>query len=170
MKSRAFCPFFFNWIKMENLIAITNIEKNLYKLLNPVFFDSDYEIVRIKSFGLENKTVQVMIDHKNRTIGIDDCANFSKKISIILNETNIISENFSLEVSSPGIDRPLTRLKDFHKCKGNKISITEICKEDEKIKHKGILYEITSHNILLNQNNNIVSIEFDKISDAKLLD
>ena len=91
MKSRALCPFFFNWIKMENLIAITNIEKNLYKLLNPVFFDSDYEIVRIKSFGLENKTDQVMIDHKNKTIGIDDCANFSKKISIILNETNIFS-------------------------------------------------------------------------------
>ena len=169
MKLRALCPFFFNWIKMENLIAITNIEKKLYSILNPIFFDSDYEIVRIKSFSLENKTVQVMIDHKNKTIDIDDCANFSKKISIILDETNIMPENFNLEVSSPGIDRPLTRLKDFYKCKGNKISITEICKEDEKINHKGILYEIKSNNILLNKNDNIVSIEFDKISDAKLL-
>ena len=154
---------------MKDLIAVSKIEKILLKYLNPFFLDTKYEIIRIKVYETKNKIVQIMIDHSNKIIDIEDCAKYSRIISEFLDKKNLISNDFSLEVSSPGIDRPLTRLKDFYEFKGNKVKITQINLENKKINYKGILTEVTEKNILLDQNDNLVSIKLDKICDAKLL-
>jgi len=154
---------------MKDLIAVSKIEKILLKNLNPIFLDSMYEIIRIKVYETETKIVQIMIDHSNKIIDIEDCAKYSRMISEFLDKKNLISHDFSLEVSSPGIDRPLTRLKDFYEFKGSKVKITQINLENKKINYKGILTEVTEKNILLDQNDNLVSIKLDKICDAKLL-
>ena len=154
---------------MINLIAVSGIEKYLLKNLNPVFFGTDYEIVRVKVYEKKEKIVQVMIDHPIRKIDINDCAKYSRIVSNLLDEKNLISDDYSLELSSPGIDRPLTRIKDFHNNKGNKIKITTVNLENEKKVYKGILADIIEKSILLDQNKNLIPIELDKISDAKLL-
>jgi len=154
---------------MINLIAVSGIEKYLLKNLNPVFFGTDYEIIRIKVYERKEKIVQVMIDHPIRKIDINDCAKYSRIVSNILNEKNLISDDYSLELSSPGIDRPLTRIKDFYNYKGNKIKITTVNLENEKKVYKGILADIMEKDILLDQNKHMITIELDKISDAKLL-
>ena len=154
---------------MKDLIAVSEIEKILLKYLNPIFLDSNYEIIRIKVYETKNKIIQIMIDHSNKIIDIEDCAKYSRMISEFLDKKNLISHDFSLEVSSPGIDRPLTRLKDFYEFKGSKVKITQINLDNKKINYKGILTEVTEKNILLDQNDNLVSIKLDKICDAKLL-
>ncbi len=154
---------------MINLIAVSGIEKYLLKNLNPVFFGTDYEIIRIKVYEKKEKIVQVMIDHPIRKIDINDCAKYSRIVSNLLDEKNLISDDYSLELSSPGIDRPLTRIKDFYNYKGNKIKITTVNPENEKKIYKGILADIIEKSILLDQNKNLIPIELDKISDAKLL-
>ena len=154
---------------MKDLIAVSKIEKTLLKYLNPFFLDTKYEIIRIKVYETKNKIVQIMIDHSNKIIDIEDCSKYSRMISEFLDNKNLISHDFSLEVSSPGIDRPLTRLKDFYEFKGNKVKITQIDLENKKTNHKGILTEVTENNILLGQNDNLVSIKLDKICGAKLL-
>ena len=154
---------------MINLIAVSGIEKYLLKNLNPVFFGTDYEIVRVKVYEKKEKIVQVMIDHPIRKIDINDCAKYSRIVSNLLDEKNLISDDYSLELSSPGIDRPLTRIKDFHNNKGNKIKITTVNLENEKKVYKGILADIIEKSILLDQNKNLIPIELDKISDAQLL-
>ena len=154
---------------MNDLIAVSKIEKFLLKYLNPIFLGTKYEIIRIKVYETKNKIVQIMIDHSNKIIDIEDCAKYSRIISEFLDKKNLISHDFSLEVSSPGINRPLTRLKDFYEYKGNKVKITQINLENKKINYKGILTEVTKNSILLDQNDNLVSIRFDKICDAKLL-
>ena len=154
---------------MINLIAVSGIEKYLLKNLNPVFFGTDYEIVRVKVYEKKEKIVQVMIDHPIRKIDINDCAKYSRIVSNLLDEKNLISDDYSLELSSPGIDRPLTRIKDFLNNKGNKIKITTVNLENEKKVYKGILADIIEKSILLDQNKNLIPIELDKISDAKLL-
>ena len=166
---RAICPFFYVNRIMINLIAVSGIEKYLFKNLNPVFFDTDYEIIRIKVYEKKEKIVQVMIDHPIRKIDINDCAKYSRIVSNLLDEKNLISDDYSLELSSPGIDRPLTRIEDFYNYKGNKIKITTVNLENEKKVYKGILSDIIEKSILLDQNKNLISIELDKISDAKLL-
>lgn len=154
---------------MKDLIAVSKIEKFLLKYLNPIFLGTKYEIIRIKVYETKNKIIQIMIDHCNKIIDIEDCAKYSRMISEFLDKKNLISHDFSLEVSSPGIDRPLTRLKDFYEFKGSKVKITQINLENKKINYKGILTEVTEKNILLDQNDNLVSIKLDKICDAKLL-
>ena len=154
---------------MKDLIAVSKIEKFLLKYLNPIFLGTKYEIIRIKVYETKNKIVQIMIDHSNKIIDIEDCAKYSRMISEFLDKKNLISHDFSLEVSSPGIDRPLTRLKDFYEFKGSKVKITQISLENKKINYKGILTEVTEKNILLDQKDNLVSIKLDKICDAKLL-
>ena len=154
---------------MKDLIAVSKIEKILLKYLNPIFLDTKYEIIRIKVYETKNKIVQIMIDHSNKIIDIEDCAKYSRIISEFLDKKNLISHDFSLEVSSPGIERPLTRLKDFYEFKGSKVKVTQINLENKKINYKGILTEVTEKNILLDQNDTLVSIKLDKICDAKLL-
>ncbi len=154
---------------MINLIAVSGIEKYLLKNLNPVFFGTDYEIIRVKVYEKKEKIVQIMIDHPIRKIDINDCAKYSRIVSNLLDEKNLISDDYSLELSSPGIDRPLTRIEDFYNYKGNKIKITTVNLENEKKIYKGILADIIEKSILLDQNKNLISIELDKISDAKLL-
>ena len=166
---RAICPFFYVNIIMINLIAASGIEKYLFKNLNPVFFGTNYEIIRVKVYEKKEKIVQVMIDHPMRKIDINDCAKYSRIVSNFLDENNLISDDYSLELSSPGIDRPLTRMKDFQNYKGNKIKVTTVNLENEKRVYKGILADIMEKSILLDQKKNLMPIELDKISDAKLL-
>ena len=154
---------------MINLIAVSRIEKYLLKNLNPVFFGTDYEIIRVKVYDKKEKIVQVMIDHPIKKIDINDCAKYSRIVSNLLDEKNLISDDYSLELSSPGIDRPLTRTKDFYNYKGNKIKVTTVNLENEKKVYKGILADIMEKSILLDQNKHLIPIELDKISDAKLL-
>ena len=154
---------------MINLIAASGIEKYLFKNLNTVFLDTDYEIIRVKVYEKNEKIVQVMIDHPMRKIDINDCAKYSRIVSNFLDEKNLISDDYSLELSSPGIDRPLTRIKDFYNFKGNKIKVTMVNLENEKKVYKGILADIMEKSILLDQNKHLIPIELDKISDAKLL-
>ena len=154
---------------MINLIAVSEIEKFLLKNINPVFFGTDYEIIRVKVYEKKEKKVQIMIDHPMRKIDINDCAKYSRIVSNLLDEKNLISDDYSLELSSPGIDRPLTRIEDFYNYKGNKIKIITVNLENEKKVYKGILADIIEKSILLDQNKNLISIELDKISSAKLL-
>ena len=166
---RALCPFFYVNRIMINLIAASGIEKYLFKNLNPVFFGTDYEIIRVKVYERKEKIVQVMIDHPMRKIDINDCAKYSRIVSNFLDEKKLISDDYSLELSSPGIDRPLTRIKDFFNYKGSKIKVTTVNLENEKKVYKGVLANVMEKSILLDQKKNLIPIELDKISDAKLL-
>jgi ribosome maturation factor RimP len=71
---------------MKDLIAVSEIEKILLNYLNPIFLDSKYEIIRIKVYETKNKIIQIMIDHSNKIIDIEDCAKYSRMISEFLDK------------------------------------------------------------------------------------
>ena len=103
---------------MENLIARSKDEKTLYhKLLNLVERDG-LELLRIRIFNEYSLTLQIMLDHKGRDVTINDCAKVSKIITRELENQSIIDAKYQIEISSPGLNRPLTRNKDFEKWKG----------------------------------------------------
>ena len=78
--------------EMKNLIASSDIEKELLKNLNTIFADSDYEILRIRINENKKKNIQIMIDHKRKNIDINDCAKYSRKISNYLENNHIYHE------------------------------------------------------------------------------
>ena len=154
---------------MENLIAHSNQEKSLCKTILPIVEKDDFELVRIKVFEGSNFTIQVMIEHNTRSLTIDDCAAISRIISDELDKKKIIKEEYNLEVSSPGLDRPLTRLKDFNAWKGHKVIIKQKTTDLKNSKLKGILIGMLNSELQVIQNNKIIYIKVCNIKEAKLV-
>lgn len=98
----------------------------LVRLIEPEAKALGFELVRVAMIGgTSDPTLQVMAERPDtRQLTIDDCAELSRRLSDRLDETDPIEETYRLEVSSPGIDRPLTRLRDFADWAGHEARIT----------------------------------------------
>ena len=154
---------------MENLIARTKEEKYLCKKIQPVLERNDFDLIRIRISTKPSFKIQVMIDHNYRSLNIDDCANISHKISDELNNISFLDEEYNLEVSSPGLDRPLTRLKDFSAWKGHKAVIKQKENGDKTSKLEGVLNGIVDSEIQVIQNDKVFLIKACNIEEAKLV-
>src|SRR6056297_2273071 len=113
---------------MSDLIAKAAIDRRLAEIITPVIEDMGFELVRIRLMGGKTHTLQIMAERPDGGIEVDDCAAISTAVSAVLDVEDPIEDNYTLEVSSPGIDRPLTRLKDFDVWDGYeaKIETTEM--------------------------------------------
>ncbi len=83
------------------------------ELLDPVAEAAGYEIVRLRLTGGHRRILQIMAEDANGEMAIEDCTTLSRAVSEVLDAADPIQGEYALEVSTPGIDRPLTRLKDF---------------------------------------------------------
>ncbi len=89
-------------------------DRDLIALLDPVAEDAGFEIVRLRLMGGEAaRRLQIMAERPDGSMNVEDCARLSRAVSVLMDEADPIPGEYTLEVSSPGIDRPLTRLKDF---------------------------------------------------------
>ena len=145
------------------------MDKKLAELLNPILEDLGFEMVRIRLSSGDPSTLQIMADSLNGQIGVDDLANINTSIGTILDVEDPIVENYTLEISSPGIDRPLTRKKDFDNYQGfeAKLETTELI--DGRRRFKGILAGISNDEVLINLEEGTVGLEFNWLSDARLI-
>ena len=135
-------------------------------------------LVRVKMFGgTSDPTLQVMAERPDtRQLTIEDCAALSRRISEVLDDLEAagkdpIDHAYRLEVSSPGIDRPLTRLKDFEDWKGHeaRINLTEPTQDNRK-QLTGILVGIEGDQVTVDvRKHREVTVPFAQVADAKLL-
>lgn len=96
-----------------------DLEDRISALVAPSLDAMGYELVRVLLQGRQNQTLQVMAERRDRQqMTVDDCAEISRTISALLDVEDPIAEAYTLEVSSPGIDRPLTRPQDFERFAG----------------------------------------------------
>ncbi|MQQ08254.1 ribosome maturation factor RimP [Epibacterium sp. SM1979] len=157
----------------NDLIAKAAIDRRLAEIISPVIEDLGYELVRIRLMSGKTTILQVMADKPEGGIEVDDCAEISNAISATMDVEDPILDAYTLEVSSPGIDRPLTRLKDFDMFEGYeaKLETTELI--DGRRRFKGELAGIEGNEVLINipEHGETVTIglEFDWLSDAKLV-
>ena len=163
-------PVFLCLEKMINeLIAKSAIEKKLLNIINPVISDMGFELVRVRLTKNNEITLQIMAARANGYINVDECAEISTAISAVLDVEDPIIDAYHLEVSSPGIDRPLTRLKDFEDFEGYEAKIETDNLIDGRKRFRGILAGITDSEILINLEEGTVGLEFDWLADAKLV-
>lgn len=143
----------------------------LEDLLNPVVEKLGYELVRVMTIGAKNPTLQVMIDRLDgKDITVDDCATVSRALSDVLDEKDPIENQYSLEVSSPGIDRPLTKLQHFVRFVGYEAKIETIQPVENRKRFKGkILAVDDSQNISFDMDGVQYLIAFDNVAKAKIL-
>ncbi len=110
-------------MEKSRLIRETGLEARVAGIVEPVVADLGFELVRVRVSGLNGMTVQIMAERPDGTMTVADCELVSRNISPALDVADPVNREYHLEVSSPGIDRPLTRAKDFEIWAGHEAKV-----------------------------------------------
>jgi ribosome maturation factor RimP len=103
--------------------AQSEIEIRILDMIEPEAKALGLDVVRVRVMGSRTPVLQIMAERPDGTVDVEDCAKFSRRISPVLETEDPISGEYTLEVSSPGIDRPLTRRGDFAKWAGHEVKV-----------------------------------------------
>ena len=151
----------------------TQEDIGLVELLDPVAESVGYEIVRLRLMGgAEQRRLQIMAERPDGDMNVEDCARLSRAISEIMDAADPIAGEYTLEVSSPGVDRPLTRLKDFDTYAGLEVRIELDRVAEGRKRFKGELAGVEDGQVGLNlegEDDTTVYFPFEWIVDAKLV-
>lgn len=148
-------------------------DRSLLELLDPVAEANGYAIVRLRLMGggARGRTLQIMAERpSDGDMDIDDCARLSRAISEVMDAADPVSGEYRLEVSSPGIDRPLTRLEDFTTYAGYEARIELDRLAENRKRFKGVLAGVDGENVEIDLEGeaDTAVIPFAWITDAKL--
>jgi ribosome maturation factor RimP len=148
-------------------------DARLLELLDPVAEAAGYEIVRLRLMGGEHaRRLQVMAERpSDGEMNVEDCAKLSRALSEVLDAADPISGEYTLEVSSPGVDRPLTRLKDFETYQGYEARLELDRLAEGRKRFKGLLAGVDGDQVAidLEGEDETALIPFSWISEAKLV-
>ena len=154
---------------LADMIAKAPFDQRIAAVIQPTIEGLGFELVRLRMIAGKKMTLQVMAERPDGTMEVEDCAELSRNISAVLDVEDPIEREYTLEVSSPGIDRPLTRLADFDRWEGYEAKIeTEELIEGRK-RFKGILAGTDGQEVLIEIDEGTIGLEFDWLSDAKLV-
>jgi ribosome maturation factor RimP len=128
---------------------VTPLEQSIEALIAPVVAAAGFELVRVRLSGTESKTLQIMAERPDKTMSAEDCAVLSRALSPLLDEKDPIPGQYRLEVSSPGIDRPLVRLSDYHDWQGYEAKIELDRLVEGRKKFSGVLGGLEGDTIIL---------------------
>ncbi len=103
--------------------AQSELEMRILDMIEPEAKAMGLDVVRVRVMGARTPVLQIMAEKADGTMDVEDCAKFSRRISPVLETEDPISGEYSLEVSSPGIDRPLTRQGDFARWVGHEVKV-----------------------------------------------
>jgi len=154
---------------MNDLIAKAAIDRRIAEIITPVVEDMGFEIVRIRLMTGKESILQIMAQGPDGNIEVDACAKISTAVSATMDVEDPILDAYTLEVSSPGIDRPLTRLKDFVKWEGFEAKIETDELIDGRRRFKGQLAGVEGDEILITISEGTIGLKFEWLSDAKLV-
>jgi ribosome maturation factor RimP len=158
---------------MSDLIAKTTLDQRLAKIVTPVIEGLGFELVRLRLMAGKTRTLQIMADRPDGGIEVADCAAISTAVSAALDVEDPLDDAYTLEVSSPGIDRTLTRLKDFAVWEGYeaRLETTELI--DGRRRFRGELAGVEGDEVLIEIEENgepiTIGLQFDWLSEAKLV-
>src|ERR687893_1017755 len=107
----------------KRLITESGVAARVATIIDPVVQDLGFRLVRVKVTGTNGCTVQIMAERPDGTMSVDDCEVVSRAISPVLDLEDPIGRAYYLEISSPGIDRPLVRASDFERWAGHEVKI-----------------------------------------------
>lgn len=143
-------------------------------LVEPALEDLGFRLVRVQVLGRDGQTVQIMADRAGGTITIEDCEAISRQLSPLLDAHDPLPGSYRLEISSPGIDRPLVRPSDFEDWAGHeaKIELKELV--GGRKRYRGVLEgyedgEVRMECTLDQQGTQVLGFPVDLIADAKLV-
>ncbi len=159
---------------MHDLIAKSAMDRRLAEIISPAIEGLGFELVRVRLMGGNTPTLQIMAERPEGGIEVDECAQISNEVSAVLDVEDPILDAYTLEVSSPGIDRPLTRLKDFDQFEGYDAKLETAELIDGRKRWRGVLAGVEGDEVLINidgagDETLTVGLHYDWLVDAKLV-
>ena len=148
------------------------LEDKVIAAIEPAAADLGYRLVRVRVAGLRRKRLQIMAERlSDGEMGIDDCEALSRAISPILEAQDPIPGEYDLEVSSPGIDRPLVVPADFERFAGHEAKIELARPLNERRRFRGIITQVAGEEIVLQLSDSEIParLPFSAISEARLV-
>lgn len=127
----------------------TGLARRVGLLAEPVLEDMGFELVRVRISARDGCTVQIMAERPDGTMTVEDCADVSRALSALLDVEDPIEGEYQLEISSPGIDRPLVRRRDFERWAGHeaKIELAEMLEGRKRF--RGILAGLSDDHVIV---------------------
>lgn len=159
----------------ERFIRESGVAADVARVVEPVAAELGLRLVRVIVSGRDGCTVQIMIDRHGGNVSVDDCALLSRRLSPVLDVEDPVSGKYRLEISSPGIDRPLVRLSDFEDWAGfeAKIEMRELI--DGRKRFRGIIEGVDDAEIRLQlelegyEGLQVIGLPVDLVESAKLV-
>ena len=156
-------------------IIESGLEARIANILEPEIEDLGYRLVRVKMTAINGSTLQVMAERPDGTMNVEGCEEISKAISPVLDIEDPISQAYHLEVSSPGIDRPLVRLSDFEDWSGYVAKLETHQIVQGRKRYKGIILSVSGNDITFRRETvsdgetSEFVLAIDQIKEAKLV-
>ena len=147
-----------------------DIEQRVQALIEPGVQAMNYRLVRVSYTGGKEPRLQIMAERVDgKVISVDDCANISRTVSAVLDVDDPIAGAYALEVSSPGIDRPLVREEDYERFAGFEIKAQTGQAVEGRKRFRGRLKGIKDGIVSVEMENTIFKLPYQDIHKAKLL-
>jgi len=128
---------------------LTTRISELERLIEPIAEALGYALVRVRLSGANTPVLQIMAEKSDGTMDVDDCAKLSRAISTAFEEDDPIESEYVLEVSSPGIDRPLTRRRDFDTYAGHEVKVELKTPLDGRKRIRGVIKGLKGEDVVI---------------------
>lgn len=155
--------------------VIFTAASHLEPVFEPVIEQAGFELVRLRIMGGASRTLQIMAERPDGSMDVEGCTSLSHALLDFIEAENPVEGDFEIEVSSPGIDRPLTRLSDFTRWKGHEAKIELNAPiatgtgERERKRFKGRLEGLEGNDVVITFDNTRTQFPFASILEAKLV-
>ena len=147
---------------------LDKLEQKLADMFGPVIESMGYELIAVEIVGGGGTTMRVYIDSQDG-ITVDDCADVSYQISGLLDVEDPLRGRYTLEVSSPGLDRPLVTLEHFRQFTGSRVKIRSLEPILGRKRFTGVLEAVEDGTLVIAVDNEVYEIPFDRIERANLV-
>ncbi|PWE31848.1 ribosome maturation factor RimP [Pararhodobacter marinus] len=156
-----------------DLVARAAVDRRLAAIVKPAIEAAGFELVRLRLMAGKTRTLQIMADRPEGGIEIDELGEITTLVGAVLDVEDPLEDAYVLEISSPGIDRPLTRLKDFDTWSGYEARLETNELIDGRRRFKGTLQGVEDNEVLIEIEDHgeplIIGLQFEWLSDAKLI-
>jgi ribosome maturation factor RimP len=157
------------------LVVEQGIAARVAAVAEPVLVGMGYRLVRVRISGLDGCTVQIMAERPDGTMTVEDCEEVSRALSPVLDAADPIERAYRLEVSSPGMDRPLVRRSDFERFAGHQLKVELAVAMNGRRRFRGLLLGLEDQAARLRRDDaapgeaSEVLLPIDEIAEAKLV-
>lgn len=138
-------------------LCVTYLERGGYVLVDMRFY-------RAQGGAL---ILEILADRARGGIRLDECVVLNRELGDLLEENNLVADHYTLEVSSPGLDRPLASLQDFIRNQGKEIRVFLKQPVEDKVEYQGVIAAVTAEGLTLTTKTRTIVLPFDKVNRAK---